>query len=99
MSDLRAGEPWATYVRRLDEMRRGSNLPPDRVPATFLVAEVNGMLVGRVSIRHELNDFLADFGGHIGYGVGPASGDAGTPARCSGRHLSSPAPRVSAECS
>jgi predicted acetyltransferase len=41
------------------------------VPATFLVAEVDRALVGRVSIRHELNAFLADVGGHIGYGVRP----------------------------
>jgi len=41
------------------------------VPATFLLARVGGDLVGRVSIRHELNDFLAEFGGHIGYAVRP----------------------------
>jgi predicted acetyltransferase len=39
------------------------------VPATFLVAQAGSHLVGRVSIRHELNAFLSDFGGHIGYGV------------------------------
>lgn len=66
-----AGEPWASYVRRLDEIR-GGHVPLDHVPATFLVAEADGALVGRVSIRHELNDFLANFGGHIGYGVRPA---------------------------
>jgi len=41
------------------------------VPATFLVAEVGGQVVGRVSIRHELNAYLAEVGGHIGYGVRP----------------------------
>lgn len=41
------------------------------LPATFLVAVVGNELVGRVSVRHELNDFLANFGGHIGYGVRP----------------------------
>jgi predicted acetyltransferase len=70
--DQQAGEPWASYIRRLDELHRGVGVPPDRVPATFLVAEVDATLVGRVSIRHELNDFLANFGGHIGYGVRPA---------------------------
>ena len=39
------------------------------MPTTFLVAEVDGQLVGRSSIRHELNDFLRREGGHIGYGV------------------------------
>jgi predicted acetyltransferase len=47
-------------------------MPADRVPATFLVADVDGAIVGRVSIRHELNDHLTHFGGHIGYGVRPA---------------------------
>lgn len=46
-------------------------LPEDRAPATFLVAEAEGQVVGRVSIRHELNAYLADVGGHIGYGVRP----------------------------
>jgi predicted acetyltransferase len=64
--------PWPTYVARLGEIARRVGLAPDRVPATFLVAEVDGEIVGRTSIRHELNDFLADFGGHIGYGVRPA---------------------------
>jgi predicted acetyltransferase len=31
-----------------------------------------GYARGRVSIRHELNEFLTNFGGHIGYGVRPA---------------------------
>src|SRR5690606_1162588 len=26
-------------------------------------------VVGRVSIRHKLNDFLKQYGGHVGYGV------------------------------
>jgi predicted acetyltransferase len=42
------------------------------VPATFLVAQVGSEIVGRVSIRHELNAFLTDIGGHIGFGVRPA---------------------------
>ena len=41
------------------------------VPGTFLVADVAGQIVGRASIRHELNDFLARQGGHIGYAVLP----------------------------
>jgi predicted acetyltransferase len=64
--------PWGDYLARLSTLRRGVDIPPDRVPATFLVAEVAGALIGRVSIRHELNAFLTDFGGHIGYGVRPA---------------------------
>jgi predicted acetyltransferase len=65
-------ETWAGYLRKLANYRRGIDLPSDRVPATFLVAVVDGELVGRVSIRHVLNDYLTRFGGHIGYGVRPA---------------------------
>lgn len=64
--------PWPAYVSRLGGIARGEDLAPDRVPATFLVAEVDGEIVGRTSIRHELNGWLSDFGGHIGYGVRPA---------------------------
>ncbi|MGO9972657.1 MAG: GNAT family N-acetyltransferase [Solirubrobacteraceae bacterium] len=64
-------EPWTRYLERNRRHRRGLDLPADRVPAAFLVAEVDSALVGRVSIRHELNGFLTSFGGHIGYGVRP----------------------------
>ena len=69
--ELREGEPWAAYVDRLDRLSRGVDVPPDRVPATFLVAEVDGEIVGRSSVRHELDPYLARVGGHIGYAVRP----------------------------
>jgi predicted acetyltransferase len=62
-------EPWLGYVDRLERQRCGVDLAPGLVPATFLVADVDGQLVGRTSIRHELNDHLRREGGHIGYGV------------------------------
>ncbi len=63
--------PWADYLESVEHLRTGMNLPPDRVPMTFLVAEVAGRIVGRTSIRHELNDWLRARGGHIGYAVLP----------------------------
>ena len=65
------GMPWPAYLKVLADQRAGAALPPDFVPATFLVAEAAGQIVGRSSIRHTLNDFLAREGGHIGYGVLP----------------------------
>lgn len=65
-------EPWTAYVEQVLRHSQGVDLSPGRVPATFLFAEVNGEVVGRVSIRHELNDYLERFGGHIGYAVRPA---------------------------
>ena len=63
------GEPWVAYVERLHAQRCGGSLAPGMVPATFLLAEVDGTVVGRTSIRHELNDFLRREGGHVGYSV------------------------------
>jgi predicted acetyltransferase len=69
---LGPGMAWDTYLKMLGDHRAGVNLPADLVPATFLVAGVAGEIVGRSSIRHELNDMLLREGGHIGYCVLPA---------------------------
>jgi len=63
---------WADYLTSLERLRAGTQVPAGFVPATFLVAEVAGEIVGRTSVRHELNDWLLREGGHIGYGVLPA---------------------------
>ncbi|MFE0021811.1 GNAT family N-acetyltransferase [Amycolatopsis sp. NPDC059021] len=63
------GTSWSAYLERLGDERIGRQLPPGIVPATFLVAEVGGRVVGRTSVRHVLNDYLERFEGHIGYGV------------------------------
>ena len=69
--DLRQDEEWPGYLARLERQRHGLDLPERWVPSTFLVGEADGQLVGRVSLRHELNDFLMVVGGHVGYGVRP----------------------------
>lgn len=71
--DEEPGLTWAGYVARLDEISRGVNLAPDRVQAELLAADVEGEIVGRVSIRHSIETpFLSEFGGHIGYATRPA---------------------------
>ncbi|MFC4615693.1 GNAT family N-acetyltransferase [Cellulomonas algicola] len=65
-------DDWSRYLAHLADERAGVHLLPGRVPATFLVADVGGVLVGRVSVRHALNEALALVGGHIGYAVRPA---------------------------
>ena len=67
-----AGASWTEYLQLLSNQRQGLNLPERYVPHTFLVADVDGQIVGRVSIRHEANEFLLREGGHIGYCVLPA---------------------------
>ncbi len=58
-----------THLVALEEQRTGRHVPEGWVPATYLVAVDGNEIVGRVSVRHELNDYLAAFGGHLGYGV------------------------------
>lgn len=59
------------YIARLENWSRGLDLPEDFVRNSYLVGVVNGVVVGRLSVRHELNQFLSRIGGHIGYGVIP----------------------------
>lgn len=59
------------HLARLESLRRGEDVPDGRVPAASLVAEVEGELIGRVSVPYALNAYLARIGGHIGYGIRP----------------------------
>ena len=65
------GMTLARYLEVLEQHARGENLPLDHVPSTFLFAFDGARIVGRVTIRHQLNEFLLRIGGHIGYVVVP----------------------------
>ena len=65
------GMLFGQYLEVLHQQARGENLPPNHVPSTFLFGFDGSRIVGRVSIRHHLNDFLLRVGGHIGYVVVP----------------------------
>jgi predicted acetyltransferase len=62
---------WAAYLDLLDGLRDGSRVPEGLVHSDFLFAVVDGDIVGRVSVRFTLTEYLARAGGHIGYGVRP----------------------------
>ena len=66
------GLPWSEYLEVLKNESMGTDLKKSHVPTTYLIAENEGDLVGRASIRHELNDFLFRVRGHIGYQVRPS---------------------------
>ena len=68
-----AGGDFRAFVARMRQMRDGIDLAANRVPATYLVAVEGDRIVGRASIRHELNAELLERGGHIGFGVVPAA--------------------------
>lgn len=65
------GEDFAAYASRLAAQEQGRELAEGFVPHTFLVAEAEGELIGRISLRHELTPMLASIGGHVGYAVRP----------------------------
>jgi predicted acetyltransferase len=59
-------------IRFLPLMQKGEELKSPEVACTFLYAfNKENKIVGRTSIRHELNDHLYKDGGHIGYAVVP----------------------------
>ena len=71
LHDYHEGMTFAVYLASLEQQARGENVPSDRVPSTFLFAFDGPRIVGRVTIRHALNEFLLRVGGHIGYVVVP----------------------------
>lgn len=64
--------PFSDYTKKLEKWSVGKDLPGRFVPNTFLVGVVDGQVVGRISIRHCLTDYLERIGGHVGYGVIPS---------------------------
>jgi predicted acetyltransferase len=62
---------WAEFLDSVETQRLGLYPSQYRVRAVQLAATVNGELVGRSSIRFELNEFFATQGGHVGYVVLP----------------------------
>lgn len=66
------GQSWSDHLAEIAELAAG-RVPEGWVRATFLVAVEDGEILGRVSIRHELNEHLRAVGGHIGYGVVPSA--------------------------
>lgn len=65
------------FVQQFIDNEIGKNLPKGWVPATMFWLLDNNEIIGRVHIRHELNDYLFKFGGHIGYYIKPSKRNMG----------------------
>ena len=62
----------ATEVERLlAQADPATELPPGIVPCSYFWIAADDEFVGYLAIRHTLNDFLLEEGGHIGYSVRP----------------------------
>lgn len=66
------GESFEQFVRRLNDESEGINIKPERVRASTYWLIDNEEVIGRVQIRHSLNERLRMYGGHIGYIVRPS---------------------------
>ena len=62
------GESFHVLVEKLRALRNGERVSEGWVPAsTFFLIQDDGRILGKSSLRHELNDFLKKIGGNIGY--------------------------------
>lgn len=61
-----------SYITKLEQESAGEQLAPGRVPQTVYWLIDEGQYIGRLSIRHELNEYLLQVGGHIGYDIRPS---------------------------
>lgn len=68
---LDAAGSWTGWLDQGELLRSGVVTDPRWVPETMLGAFVGPVLVGRLSVRHDLNELLAHVGGHLGYVVLP----------------------------
>ena len=71
---LRRTEDPEEYIEICKNCEDHKTVPSHLVPATqFLFVRVSdNRLVGMLQVRHEFNDYLSKYGGHIGYSVRPS---------------------------
>ncbi|MCR5066675.1 MAG: GNAT family N-acetyltransferase [Erysipelotrichaceae bacterium] len=71
---LRRCETAEEWIRREQLYKSPETLPEGKVLASqyMYVREADNKIVGLIQIRHYLNDYLENYGGHIGYSVAPS---------------------------
>lgn len=62
------------WLEEVENLTRVETCPDGYVPATQFICfrETDNKLVGVIQVRHYFNDYLENFGGHIGYSVRPS---------------------------
>ncbi|MFM9429808.1 GNAT family N-acetyltransferase [Arthrobacter sp. MP_2.3] len=74
LEELRDLRSFRRFVATLvDDALPESHRNPGYVPCTYLWIMDGDTFLGSLAIRHELNDFLLNEGGHIGYSVRPSA--------------------------
>ena len=59
------------FLQHIEARSRGVGMPDQAVPDSLFWLVEGDDFIGRVSIRHTLNDSLKEYGGHIGYYIRP----------------------------
>jgi len=74
LAKLEEATSYEEWVKEKENEKNGVDLRDGYVPCTtlFLKRMSDNKVCGSISIRHELNEFLFNFGGHIGYSVTPS---------------------------
>lgn len=74
LANLEEATSYEEWVKEKANEKNGIDLRDGYVPCTtlFLKRMSDNKVCGSISIRHELNEFLFNFGGHIGYSVTPS---------------------------
>ena len=72
-----AKDNFATYFQDIENKRQGIGLPEGHVPNTTLWLIDNEKYIGSFDIRHKLNDYLMQNGGHIAYQIIPSARQKG----------------------
>ena len=70
---LRRTDDPMEYIQKCVLEETPETCPAELVPATqfVLVRKADNKVLGFLQVRHEFNDYLSKFGGHIGYSVRP----------------------------
>lgn len=63
---------FGSFIERELGHARGEHIPEGYVPWSDYWLVDKGEFIGRISIRHRLNDWLKKIGGHIGYDIRPS---------------------------
>jgi predicted acetyltransferase len=70
-------ENFKDSIKQVADHAKGIGLPDGWVPADTYWLICQNCIVGTCNLRHELNDFLRAFGGHVGFSVRPSKRNNG----------------------
>ena len=68
----RISADFETFLQILRNASDRARIPPERVPMSDFWLMDGDTYIGRLSLRHELNQALLLWGGHIGYQIRPS---------------------------